>query len=131
MRSKNGSFGSGPLGSLKKIFGWGIFFVEKKKMGPSWVEQISPLLTWKFNNVWPNYLAGAQPPPGCSFAHHLVGKMVIQNAHECSSRSAAAQLYPVIIFHLHLDFPEIAGVPFPETKKLPFGGNRSSEVAII
>ena len=28
-----------------------------------------------------------------------------------------------IIFHLHLDVPEIAGVPYPETKKLPWGLN--------
>ena len=27
-----------------------------------------------------------------------------------------------IIFHLHLDFPEIAGVSFPFQKTLPFGG---------
>ena len=26
-------------------------------------------------------LVGAQPPPNCSFARHLIGKMVIQNAH--------------------------------------------------
>ena len=25
----------------------------------------------------PNYLASAQPPPSCSFARHLVGKMAI------------------------------------------------------
>ena len=48
----------------------------------------SPPMKFRDIFVEDHNLVGAQPPPCCSFARDLVGKMVIQKAHLSSSRSA-------------------------------------------